>query len=415
MTMNKLKNSKAFRIVISILVALVIWLYVEEIDPSITTTTIRRVPVEFTRESVLTDRGLMVSGEEDLTIDLTLEGQRNVITDLGSGRDVRVQVDLSTITTVGQYSLTYQVVYPDSVNGSSIDVVDASAYRVSVNVVELYQKSITVRGERVGTPAEGYMAGEMTFGTDTILLSGEQLAVSNISHALVTVDVTGADETIRATTGYQLIDFNGEVVDPDSFRVSAETVEVTVPILMIKELPLVVDYISANGSREEDIAQSITPPTITVAGDSNSISRLEEIVIAEVNLSELTRDTSFSVPIPIPAGATNLSGDTEAVVTISFMGLETRTFTAGNISFINEPEDLDGREITVVTNAVDVILRGPAEALDRVQDYNIRVVGDMTDITAASGNYAIPAAVYVDGSDEVGAIGTYQITVHIGR
>ena len=273
--MNKIKNSKAFRIGISILVALIIWLYVENIDPSIVTLDVRNVPVEFIGEDdVLAERGLMVSSDKDITIDLTLQGQRNVISDLGSGRGIKIQVDLSSITTTGQHRLDYDVIYPDSVNENNITLVDASAYRVTVDVVELYKKSIEVQGERSGSPADGYMAGEMTFSEDTITVSGEQLAVSNISHALVTVDLSGAESTITTAAEFQLIDYNGNVMDKENFRISTDTIEVTVPILMIKELDLVVDYVESNGSMLADTARSITPPRITVAGESSSISKL---------------------------------------------------------------------------------------------------------------------------------------------
>lgn len=155
---------------------------------------------------------------------------------------------------------------------------------------------------------------------------------------------------------------------------------------------------------------SIMPRTITVAGDSKSISKLDQIVLSQVVLKEITQNTSYTVPIPIPAGSINLSGETAATVTISSMNLETKTFTVSNLSYINEPPD---KTVTVVTNEVDVVLRGPAEELEAIEDFNIRIVGDMTDVTASNGNYAIPAEVYVDGNDRVGAIGSYQITVRI--
>lgn len=409
--MSNIKNTKTFRLILSIIVALVIWLYVENIDPSIVPLEVRNIPVEFVGEDdILTERGLMVSSDKNVTIDLTLRGQRNIITSLGSGRGIRIQVDLSGITTTGQHSLTYKVIYPDSVPENRIELASASAYRVTVDVVELYKKSISVRGERVGSPAEGFMVGEMRFSEDAILVSGEQLAVSNISHALVTVDLTGATETVNQAASVQLIDFNGEVVDPAPFRISTDTVNVSVPILMIKELPLVIDFVSSPGSMEADMPHSITPSSITVAGDSKSISKLDEIVLSQVVLSEITQDTSYTVPIPIPAGSVNLSGETSATVTISSIDLATRSFTVSDLSFINEPA---GKTVSVVTNEVDVVLRGPEEELETIEDFNIRIVGDMTDVTASNGNYAIPATVYVDGNDRVGAIGSYQITVRI--
>ena len=125
--MNKLRNSRTFRICISVFAALVIWLYVENIDPSIVSLSVRNIQVEFIGEEDLEARGLMVASDMNMTVNLTLQGQRNVISRLGDGSDIRVRVNLSSITSVGQYSLTYQVVYPDSVSENSLDVVEASA------------------------------------------------------------------------------------------------------------------------------------------------------------------------------------------------------------------------------------------------------------------------------------------------
>ena len=60
------------------------------------------------------------------------------------------------------------------------------------------------------------------------------------------------------------------------------------------------------------------------------------------------------------------------------------------------------------------------KALSENHQYPVRYVSTagyedviVKNVTAVNGNYAIPATVYVDGNDEVGAIGTYQITVRI--
>ena len=129
-----------------------------------------------------------------------------------------------------------------------------------------------------------------------------------------------------------------------------------------------------------------------------------------MDISSLTQNVTYTVSIPIPSGATNLSGQTSAQVTISFVGVETRTYTTTAISYIHAPE---GREVSIVTQEVDVTLRGPAEELDALSEVNIRVVGDLTDVSSANGNYAVPATVYVDGAENTGAVGTYQITIQI--
>ena len=413
--MSEFWNKKTFRIVLSILVALMIWLYADNQDNAPRTVRVSDVPVELVGEDVLMERGLLVTSATDTTVDLELSSSiRTMANNLERGKDdIRLRVNLNSISGVGTYPLEWDIIYPDSVNPTSISLDYASSYYVTVEVVELYSKSVPIRGERSGTPAEGYVVGEMTFDQDAITVTGEQLAVANISHALVTVDITGATESFSIVSEFQLIDYNGEVIENSTFRTNVETVEVNVPILMIKELPLEIDFTESPGSTLADVDVDIDPKAITVSGDSRSIGRLEKVVLTEIDLSRLTGDTSFTVPIPVPAGSTSVSGETEATVTIQFKdGVATMTFEATHISYVDEPE---GTLVTVVSNALEVTLRGPETELEEIVGSNIRVVGDLTDISAENGTYTVPATVYVDGAEDVGAIGSYQITVQIGE
>ena len=411
--MSEFWNKKTVRIILSILVALVIWLYADGQDTDPRTVRVNHVPVEFTGEDVLMERSLLVTSDMDITVDLELSSSnRTMINNLERGKDdIRLRVNLTSINSVGTYPLEWDIFYPDSVNPASVTVTYASSYNITVDVVELYTKSVPIRGERSGNPAEGYVVGEMTFDQDSITVSGEQLAVANISHALVTVDISGATESFSMVSEFQLIDYNGDVIENSTFRTNVETVEVNVPILMSKELPLVIDVTESPGSTLNDADVTIEPSAITVSGDSRSIGRLENVTLTDIDLSKLTGDTSFTVPIPVPAGSTSVSGETEATVSIKFKDtVTTETFEASNISYINEP---DGSTVTVVSNALEVTLRGPAAELADVTAHNVRVVGDLTDISAQAGSYTVPATVYVDGAEDVGAIGSYQITVQI--
>ena len=42
----------------------------------------------------------------------------------------------------------------------------------------------------------------------------------------------------------------------------------------------------------------------------------------------------------------------------------------------------------------------------------VHVIADLSDIAADSGSYTVPARIEVSGYD-VGAVGTYEVTVHI--
>ena len=71
-----------------------------------------------------------------------------------------------------------------------------------------------------------------------------------------------------------------------------------------------------------------------------------------------------------------------------------------------------GDSVVAIGDPLGVTLRGTSTALARVNEENLRVVADLTNVSDADGVYTVPATVYVDGLD-VGAVGSYQVTVRL--
>ena len=69
----------------------------------------------------------------------------------------------------------------------------------------------------------------------------------------------------------------------------------------------------------------------------------------------------------------------------------------------------------IITQSIDVILRGTAEQLNAVKSENIRAVADLADYKDSTGSYMPNAKIYVDGVTGVGAIGENPISVEIRK
>ena len=414
MNMRKFRQSKGFLIAVSILSSVILWLYVDSTDERQINSQLITVPVEFLgEEDVLAQRGLMLTDGQDATVRFRLTGIRERISEVNTKRDqFRVQVDLTVINTIGQHTLDYDVIFPDTLSEADFTYDYISPKTITVTVAEMYQTQVPIRCELVGEAADGYMVDEPQLSPDYLTVSGLQKDVSQVDHAEVTVDITDAKEEVLTVVDFVLVDHEGNELDRELYRTDVQNIQVTVPVLLIKELPLEINFIESPGSTMDHVASAIFPPSVTVAGDSKSLSTLESLVIATIDLSDLTEDTTLQIPIPLPANSRLLDGESTATVTISFLGLETQSFTTSNISYINPP---DGRNVSVVTKEMEVLLRGPQEELEMLSEHNIRLVADLSDISTASGNYAVPATVYVDGTEEVGAIGQYQIVVRISK
>lgn len=406
------KANKALYIVLSLLIAIVFWLYVDDAQGSKISETYYRVPIEFIgAEDTLPSRGLMLTEGEDITIDIKLSGPRVLISGLDKS-DIRVQVDLTNISAVGTYTLNYDILFPDNVDRSRISREFASRSTVTVKIEELYTKAVPVEVSVSGEVADGYiyMAERLVVDPANLTVSGREADVEQVAAARVNLDLTGANSSISRKFDYELLDADGNVIDIEGIRLSDNQVQVEAPVYLVKTLDLTVKFKESPGSTLEDVDWKLEQNTIEVAGEAASLENKEDILLGEIDLSTLLSDAEIVLDISLPAGTVNLSGFTTTTLTITFSdNLATKALSVSNISAVGLSE---GQSFDRLTSSVEVMLRGPADAVEQVTAEDVRVVVDLEEYTS-NGTYSVPAMVFVDGYDNVGAIGSCSVACKI--
>lgn len=406
------KANKVVYIALSLLIAVLFWLFVDNEQGSKISETYYHVPVEFIgAEDVLPSRGLMLLDGDDITIDIKLSGPRLLISGLDKS-DIRIQVDLTDITAAGSYSCRYDIFFPDDVDSSKITRERVSKSMITVEVGELFTKTVPVEVSVTGKAEEDYiyMAERLVVDPATLTVSGQEDVVKNVASARVSLDLTGANASISRLFDYELLDADGNVLDKEGTMVSDNQIQVDAPIYLTKTLNLTVKFKESPGSTLDDVDWDLSTTTIKVAGEAASLENKEDIMLGEIDLSTILSDTQIDLDINLPAGAVNLSGFTTVTLSISFKDdLATQAFSVSNISSVGLPE---GKSFDRLTSSVDVVIRGPADEVAQVTAEDIRVVVDLEEYTS-DGTYYVPAIVFVDGFDNVGAIGSYSVACKI--
>ena len=407
------KTNKLLYIGLSLLIAVIFWFFVDSEQGHNTTQTYYNIPVEFIGETdTLPSRGLMLTTGADATVDLELRGPRTVISDL-SREDITLQVDLTSITATGTFSMTYDLLLPDEIPRSSVTTERASRSTITVTIEELFEKTVPGKGSVAGEVADGYiyMAERMIAEPSELTLSGREEDVDQVVSAQVMLDLSGATSSVNQEFDYILLDGQGNEVSGENITVSSRRIEISAPVYLVKTLELTVDFTESPGSALEDLQDWYLGVTsIEVAGEAANLEGVDDILLATVDLSTLLSDTEMPLEITIPAGCVNISGVTSTTLTILFKDtLETRAFTVSNISAIGLSQT---QNFSRMTNSVEVLLRGDAQELEQVTADDIRIVVDLTPYED-NGTYSVPAVVLVDGHSNVGAVGTYSVACRI--
>ena len=213
--LDQAKSRKIIQIICSILVAIAIWIYVDEEKTINVKTRVNDLPVEFAGEdTTLADKNLMLLSGYDTTVDLVLKGPRKVLWKLDKD-EIRIVADTAPVQDIGTQTLEYDVVFPDNVQRSQIQVESASIYAITVTVGELYTKEVPIECEVTGEIASGFVAEPMVLDPAVLVLRAQRDDLLNVSYAKIQVNISGIKETLIRTVEYQLYDYNNIPIEND--------------------------------------------------------------------------------------------------------------------------------------------------------------------------------------------------------
>lgn len=403
---------KILYIGLSILVAVTFWIFVDLTgdsgSPRKADLELKGVPIEYKNTELLSERGLMVLDEgTDMTVDLVLTGSRWDISYIDKSQ-VKVTIDLTDVTGVGIQRLTPTITYPDGTKG--VQRKDMTPANPSVAIGELYSKTVEVRCQRVGNVADGYSAGELEISPDKLEIRGLQEAVDPVAYAKVVLNYNNAASTIVQELDFQFYDEENQLLSSEGIRPLVDKIQVTLPVNVIKELDLRMNFIESPGARIQNINYNIQPNKILVSGDADQLRDVDHLILSDFELVQLNSDTYYNYSIPLPDGCENLSGVSRAVLQVSFKDMASATITTSNFRCDHVPK---GKTAKVLTEQITATIFGTTEDVESVNSNNLTVTADLTDFNSAAGTYTVPAIIQFQSKGDLGVTGDYQLRVSI--
>lgn len=405
----RFNRSKVVRIVISILVAIAMWLYVDLERAPERTMTIRDIPVEFSGENTtLADKNLMLLSGYDTTIDLKIRGPKRELVKMNRD-NVRVVASTSSIDSVGVHQLDWTVSFPDGVVRTNVSVEKASLSQITVTVGELYTKEVPVECHVVGEVAEGYFTGDVVLDPEVLTLRAQRDDLLNVSCAKLTVDISGATRSVVQTVDVQLYDYDGNPVENSNIRTNTSLIQAKVPVLTTREVELAVEFSGVPGAAMNSIKCDITPKTVRLNGEADVLDSIDKLVLATLHVDDLELHQQNSYVVTPPDGTWLVNGNEVATADITLEGIEEKSLTATSIEFDKLPS---GLYAIAPDGGLTVRLWGLSEEIEAVTAENLRVIADMSAVTG-QGTVTVPVTVTISGFNDVTVRGTYELMVTV--
>ena len=412
---EKLWGDRRFLLLLSLGIAVLLWLYVTMSVMPNTSTTLSGVPVDFDYDSAkYTTLGLDIVNEPSYTVDLSLSGDGSV---LGAARasDFVVYPDYSSVKGAGSQTLNLNVkiINPDLENRVTATI-ERGRRTVDVVFDTILTKTLPVMVETSGLHiAEGYSLNKVSSSPSEITITGPSTEVSQVTAVVAPLSMEGElSESQLVQVPLEMRDANGKTLDLPYTTMEDDIVDVTVSVYKQVELPLVVNFINVPSYFDVSTLQySLSQETLLVSGPERVVNNLTELSVGSFDLSTFSLDKDYQMNVELPDGI--VSNENVSSVTLSFdtTGMSERSFNVSQISVINVPANY---QVEVTTKRLNnVVLVGPEEDLEQLSAGSIEARINAEDLQVAVGTQTVAVQIQVPSNPRVFAIGTYTVTCNI--
>ncbi len=351
--------------VVSLILAVLLWIVVNNINDPISTKRISNVTVKLQHTSLITEQGEVytVLDNSDTVPVVTVRARRSVLEDL-TRDDIAATADIENLTNLD----TVEIKYSATRYSSEIESIDGSIDNVRLSIEPKLTDSFPLLTETSGEVADGYELDTVTPEQNQLRVSGPKSVVSSIAVAKAVVDVSGATGNINTYADIKLLDAEGNTVDTSSLSMNITSVKVSVAIMPLKTVPIEVKVSGepAEGYLRNGVVTA-DPETVRLAGKTSVLSEITSITIpAEmVNIEGSTSSYQTTVNIKeyLPDGVSladsQLSGDINITVGIEQAQTSEFAVSLSDVVLENVPEGYTA-ELMVVNDGVHTVSRESA-------------------------------------------------------
>ena len=367
-------ENKKFNVILSLILAIGLWVYVVgEVNPT-AEETIKDIPVTFTNTDVLASRGLAVSSSSAETIELVVKGSRSDLARL-KNTDIKASLDMSEAAK-GENEISVDVRVPDG-----IEVMKKSMSKIVVTVENLKERTVKIHVSYSGKLKENEEATTIKLSQETAKISGAETLVNSVEYLQGKIDASkiGEEETVNKCSLKPVDNKNNYVP-----RLSVEPSEISVTsiISQIKTVDLKVPIV--NNSTDDAERKMEVPDKVIIAGRADTLREITSLTAEPVDISNQDNGEEIPIHITLPEGI-KLSDKNKGMyvkVVIQSLGEKTFEFSSDEIKLEGEHEDLSysfesGMKVTV-------LVKGKKENLKNIDKGSITVTCDVSQLDESS-------------------------------
>ena len=336
---NKLKNNSKIKI-ISLLSAMVLWMYVMAIVDPEETKLFENIPVTITNKNELNEKDLVIYPEQDLTTNIYVTGKLSNLKKVTKD-DINVYGQINN-PLEGNNEIYLKVSTSQRVNYDFKNPV------MIVTLEKIISEDKSIKVDITGSGKNNVDNIMLQDNIDKVSVSGPRSLVNKVKRVVGTVKVNGELNDFSQSIKLEPVDANGKVVE--GIELEKDSVNVNITLLTQKTVPITLKL---SDNSESGVNYTMSQNTVTIKGKKDIVDSINDIETQPVKLSEISPGTSKDIYLQVPSGITIETKYITIKKNSEENAVAVYTYTAKDIEIRNNIENIDKSKIKI-PNSINV-------------------------------------------------------------
>lgn len=408
---SRLFRNNKFLLVLSLIIAVVIWVIISLSNTNESDRVINDIPIEINLSDEAVKNGLKIFSGDNQTASVTVKGNRVTLGSITSDDVIVSAQTAGTISTSGTYALSLTAKKAMSTDNFEITS-SVSPSVITVFVDHSKKASYEIENKVKYTVAKGYHA-DVTLSTDKIKVKGPQSEVSKIASAVIEGTIGGEIREDKSSEfDIKLYDSLGAEITNGMIEMSQTTVTANFSVKPEKEVPVKLAYKNKPSNLNLDSFAAISPSKILVSGPAENLKNLNYVSTEQIDLSDISnKKTKLHLELDLPDKIVNLSDNKDITVDFDLSSFKSKRVTVSNKRFKLTGLDKD-YSYYFSTDEIYVTVKGTKNELKKINEASVNCVIDASGIDGTTGSISLPAKVTVN-NNSCWVYGEYKVNVYV--
>lgn len=397
--------------ILALLIAVIVWWVVMNIDDPLVKKTINGVSVELRNDDDLIDKGYIYEVESGNVIAITVWAPESVAKELKSS-DFIAYADLSQLSPLTDTAnITVECVKSDVKN--DINEITSKIQVVKLSIDNKQTAEVPVTTAIVGNPAENYVIGDISISQNKIDITGAASVIEKIVRAEIKYDVSNMMQSVNEMVTPVFYDENNNVVDTGAIQLSRNSLRLSVVINPTKWIGITINPSVTVADDYKMVGYSLSFDQVKIAGTQESLANISAIDLPSdaIELTDVTESQDCVVNLAnyLKASYKIVSGTTELTVHIDIEPMVVKSYIVRkNGIAVNNLGD--GLEAQIEDSYIEVKVKAIQEVHD---SFNMDVLNPNIDLKGyGPGEYEVPVILSEDLNNYILA-GNVTVKVNI--